>query len=273
MSERSHLTTDHPFSDLPFLIVGGVGRSGTTVLRNCIAAHPQIETLNRESNYIFDLMRNAHVTIDKEFRVKNMVVSISDFWHLHQQLILDLHWPRKTLLPKNQPLAISTYSMLDPRAAIAMSQAFPRLSICYIVRNGIEVVSSYNSFKNFQHLEFEDCCRIWAFRFDMIQYVTQNPHCTLLRYEWLNDDRSRFQAGLTEAFNQSGIDFAPHCLKPLDTRFHPTRFQGETRADAKNMAKRRDRWQLWTDAQRDQFESICGNKMRELDYEIPWVAN
>lgn len=272
MSDRSNDLKDHPYSDLPFLLIAGMGRSGTTVLRNCVAAHPQIESLNCESNYIFDLMRNAHATMDQEFRVKNLVVGIPQFWHLHQQLILDLHWPRNTLPPKKQPLAISTYSMLDPRAAIGMSQSFRRLSICYIVRNGIEVVSSYRSFKNFQHIEFEACCRIWAFRFDMIQYVTQNPHCTLLRYEWLNQDRARFQKGLTEALEKCDLDFAPHCLKPLDTRFHPTRFQGESRADAKNMAKRGDRWQLWTDDQRDQFEKICGNTMRQLGYEIPWVA-
>ena len=272
MSDRSKHFNDHPYSDLPFLLVSGMGRSGTTVLRNCIAAHPQIETLNRESNYIFDLMRNAHVTIDKEFRVKNLNVSIPQFWQLHQQLVLDLHWPRNALTQKTHFKAISTYSMLDPRAAIAMSESFPRLSICYIVRNGIEVVSSYRSFKNFRHIDFEDCCRIWAFRFDMIQYVKHNPHCTLLRYEWLNDDLARYQEGLTEALKKCGVDFEPDCLQPVNTRFHPTRFEGESRAEAKNMAKRRDRWQLWTDIQRKQFAEICGDTMRQLGYEIPWIS-
>ena len=162
--------------------------------------------------------------------------------------------------------------MLDPRAALAMLAAFPQISLCYIVRNGIEVVSSYASFKNFQHIEFAQCCRNWASRYDMVQLITHNPHCTLLRYEWLNQQRDLFQTGLTEALQKCGLDFTPHCLGPLETRFHPTRFQGESRTDARDMDKRKDRWKWWSDEQRDQFTEICGSTMRELGYPIPWLT-
>ena len=262
----------HPFTESPLLLVSGMGRSGTTVLRNCVAAHPNIESLNRESNYIFDLMRTAHISMDNDFRVKNLVVSKDQFWYQHQQLILNLHWPQKSLSQNPAKPVISTYSMLDPRAALAMLAAFPQISLCYIVRNGIEVVSSYASFKNFQHIEFAQCCRNWASRYDMVQLITHNPHCTLLRYEWLNQQRDLFQTGLTEALQKCGLDFTPHCLGPLETRFHPTRFQGESRTDARDMDKRKDRWKWWSDEQRDQFSEICGSTMRELGYPIPWLT-
>jgi hypothetical protein len=261
----------HPFSDLPLLLVSGAGRSGTTALRQCVAAHPDIDCLNRESNYIFDLMRNAHLSLDNPFRVKNLVVSAKRFWQCHQQLILHLHWPVRSIADRRAKLALATYSMLDPRAAIGLAEAFPTLSHCHIVRNGIEVVSSYVSFPNFSHLSFEDCCRIWARQQAMIQYVTTHKHATLVRYEWLREDRDAFSRALDEALRRCGLAWHPQCRKPLSRTWHPTRFSGESRADARKLSRRKDRWKYWSPGQRDRFTEICGETMQMLGYDIPWL--
>ena len=270
--ERSESPHRHPYSGLPLLLASGMGRSGTTVLRNCIAAHPDINCLNRESNYIFDLMRNANLHLDNPERVKNLVVSKNQFWQQHHQLILNLHWPSDSISSEASAPVLATYSMLDPRAAIGICNAFPSVSIVYIVRNGIEVVSSFVSFPGFRHIPFEQCCRNWALRYDMAQYAIYNDHATLVRYEWLENDVDKFSDGLTEALKRTGLAFDSECLKPLAKRFHPTRFEGESRADARDHSKRKDRWKLWSESERLQFQEICGETMNKLGYPIPWAV-
>lgn len=267
---KAELADEHPFFDRPFLLASGMGRSGTTVLRNCIAGHPDIQCLNQESNYIFHLMRGANLHLDSEFDRKNLIVKEPVFWELHRQFVLSLLWPIESDFPPSKPKAIATYSKLDPRAAIGMTETFPKLSICLIVRNGIEVVSSYRAFDHFRHMTFEEVCRNWQFHSLITQYVRDQPHCTLIRYEWLQEDQPKFASALTSALKRIGLKFHPSCLDPLNEQFHPTTYAGETEADANDLTRRKDRWKHWTDDERDVFAELCGDTMESLGYSIPW---
>ena len=269
-SNRSQPTLgQHPFSELPLILASGVGRSGTTVLRNCLAAHPSVASYNHECNYIFELMRA--VSLHMERTVEPAPDGKAYFLQLHRQALLELYWSRADWKGPQKYSALSTYSMLDPRAAIGLKDVFPRLAICYIVRNGIEVVSSYVSFRAFQHMSFEQVCNLWALRQDMFQYQSAQKHVFLFRHHWMLEQPERFQKQLSDAYDSIGLTFHDDCLKPLTKQFHPTRFDGEARDAANDPAQRIDRWKLWTDDQRSTFVTICGEAMAAHGYEIPWT--
>ncbi len=262
---------DHPYTNLPFIVVSGIGRSGTTVLRNCVAAHSDIDSLNQESNYLFSIMREANLASENRSLMQAMSFDVATFWKKHRQFVLDFFWPD----PRPQsdaPQAISTYWRLDPRAAMGLADSFPQLSICSIVRNGVEVVSSYQSFDAFKDIPFEKTCEIWAFGYLMTQYCRDNDHATLIRYEWLDSKSGEFQNALAECFAKVGLVFDPNCLAPLSENFHPTKVKGESRNDSNDRSKRKDRWKYWTSQQRKSFTTICGEAMDGLGYPIPWDA-
>ncbi len=262
---------DHPFAELPLLIVSGMGRSGTTVLRNCVAAHTKIQCRNYESNYLHDLMRAATENEEKPSRIPALPVTAEEYWDLHRQFILHLLWPVDRTDFHGAPQMVATYSMLDPRASIGLDKAFSELTIFYIVRNGIEVVSSYQAFEAFRHLSFEQVCKIWALRRDMHQYGNGRLNFHLFRFEWLLD-RDVFAAKLQLAFEKIGLTWEPSCLAGLEKQFHPTKFPGESDANASDMTRRCERWRLWTDVQRSIFVEHCGQLMDELAYSIPWLG-
>ncbi|GAA5510328.1 hypothetical protein Rcae01_05836 [Novipirellula caenicola] len=261
--------SEHPFLDSPLILASGVGRSGTTVLRHCLAAHPKVASYNHECNYIHHLMRAANLHMEEVG--DSVPVGRREFWRMHRRTLLDLYWPTANWRTPEEYSAISTYSMLDPRSAIGLKEAFPRLAICYIIRNGIEVISSYQSFRGFKEMTFEDVCKLWALRQDMLQYQSSRPHIFLCRYEWLIRDTPKFKQTLESAFQSIGLEFNQACLAPLSKRFHPTRFAGESRHAAKDPKQRSQRWKLWSDEQRETFVRICGEAMTHHQYEIPWL--
>ena len=269
-SRSSPDSGEHPLSDLPLILASGLGRSGTTVLRNSLCAHPQIAGGNFESNYIYDLMRSADKNLEHKDRVKNMPTSEADYWLRHRQLMLHLFWPADQLSETTNKLAISTYSMLGPRAAIALDKSFSRLAICYIIRNGIEVVSSYLAFEPFKKMTFEEICRLWALRNDMVNYARRQRHIFLFRFEWFQTP-SKYKEELTKALAFIGLDYDVQCSAPLETIYHPTVFSGESRKDASDVSQRKERWKLWSAEQRQTFVALCGDAMKFQGYEIPWV--
>ncbi len=264
------ITNAHPFTDFPLLLASGLGRSGTTVLRNSLCAHPQIAGYNLESNYIHDLMRAADQNLEHKDRVKNMPVTSAAYWGSHRQLLLNLIWPVDQWAAAEDKKVISTYSMLDPRAAIGLQKTFPNLAICYIVRNGIEVVSSYLAFAAFKDLSFGQVCRLWALRFDMFEYASKHPHVFLFRHEWLNQPH-RFKEHLSRALAFVGLPYHEQCESPLETVFHPTVFKGESGQESNDISRRSQRWKFWSNEQRNEFVELCGDAMTAQGYEIPWL--
>ncbi|MGI9519494.1 MAG: sulfotransferase [Pirellulaceae bacterium] len=260
----------HPWTDRPLLVIGGMGRSGTTILRNCVAKHPAIACRNAESNYIHDLMQAAIGHEETPDRMPALPISADQYWQLHRQFILHMIWPAHQIRSVRDPQMISTYTMLNPRSALGLSKTFPGFRIFYIVRNGIEVVSSFQAFKAFEDLPFEHVCKIWAVRRDMLEYGADRDDFYLFRHEWLHDPE-RFQEKFTEALQACGLKFDEACLKPLARRFHPTTFPGESGDATRDLSRRADRWQYWTDEQRECFVANCQHLMDELGYPIPWL--
>lgn len=262
---------DHPYWEIPLILVSGFGRSGTTILRKCIAAHHQIDCADRESNLIYDLMKVGRETREDKDRVKNLVVTQKEYWMLFRHMILHLNWPLNQIKRDSPPRAIATYSAMSPVSAIGLAKTFPKHRILWIVRNGIEVVSSRMNFDAFKRADFREICRAWQISMQMLDYGKKWGNFSVFRHEWLQDENLT-NDHFRSLFHELELSFDEACAKVAQsTQVHPTKILGETKPDRRDLTMRANRWKYWTDEQRRIFVEECSKAMQELGYGIPWV--
>jgi hypothetical protein len=261
----------HPYEDLPLLIVSGVGRSGTTALRNAIAACPRVDAANRESNFIRDLLEVALRNCTLPVRKASMAVTQQEYDLVFRRAILWLAWPQPRREPP-RPAALCTYTNLDPETASHLLQVFPGAKVAYIVRDGIEVVASRMGFESFAADSFETQCQRWRTAGAMARWIRGNPAAgRLVRHEILRDPERR-EPELAAVLALVGVAYDPACGELLRSAvYHPTRQAGESEAAAGDLATRGERWRAWGRDERAVFERTCRDTMESLGYAIPWL--
>jgi len=261
----------HPYEDLPLLIVSGVGRSGTTALRNAVAACARVDTANRESNFIRDLLEVALRNCTLPVRRASMAVTQQEYDLVFRRAILWLAWPQ----PRNDsplPTALCTYTNLDPETAGHLVQVFPGARVAYIVRDGIEVVASRMGFEPFAADSFETNCQRWRTAGAMAEWITSHPDAgRLVRHETLRAPERR-EPELEAVLDLVGVPYDPACAEHLGKAvYHPTRQTGESDAAAGDLDARRERWRAWSGEEQKVFERTCRGTMESLGYAIPWL--
>ncbi|MDA0578293.1 MAG: sulfotransferase [Verrucomicrobia bacterium] len=260
----------HPYEGLPLVLASGVGRSGTTALRHSLGVHPDLHSTGTENNIMYDVLETARHNCTYPSRRATMHVAPPAYDRQFRLLLLNLLWP-KPRRGKNRPRALMASTDLLPPRAEYFQRTFPGGRIIYIVRNGIEVVSSRMTHPNFKDTPFEEHCRIWCQSRDMAAWGAGRQGFALIRHETLLTPEGAHGA-MTTALAGLGLPFHQGCVDELASQqFHPTAFAHEDRAAAADLRQRHARWQHWTDAQREVFERICGDAMRGLDYPVPWL--
>jgi hypothetical protein len=243
----------HPYADIPLVLLSGVGRSGTTALREALGRHPLVHSTGSENNIIYDVIDAARRNCVSQSRRHAMRVDEPTYNGLFRELILKLLWPEPRGTPPQRLLA---FSALTPCRADYLCRVFPGARIVYLVRDGIEVVASRMLYPSFSQLPFEWQCEVWAESADIVEWAGGRDNLTVLRHEHLHGDQA-----LAALWPFLGLDPEPGCLDHLrGIRHHPT------------LPHRGDRWRDWTEQQRDVFVEICGNAMRCFDYAIPWLS-
>jgi hypothetical protein len=261
----------HPYEDLPLLIVSGVGRSGTTALRNAIAVCAHVDAANRESNFIRDLLEVALRNCTLPVRKASMAVTQQEYDLVFRRAILWLAWPQPRREPA-LPSALCTYTNLDPETASHLVQVFPGAKVAYIVRDGIEVVASRMGFESFAVDSFETNCQRWCTAGAMAEWIRSHADAgRLVRHEILRDPDRR-ENELAAVLDLVGLAHDPACGELLrGAAYHPTRHAGESEAAAGDLAARRERWRAWSTDEREVFERSCRATMESLGYAIPWL--
>jgi hypothetical protein len=261
----------HPYEDLPVLIVSGVGRSGTTALRNAVAACSRIDAANRESNFIRDLLEVALRNCTLPVRRASMAVTQQEYDLVFRRAILWLAWPQPRPEPP-LPAALCTYTNLDPETASHLVQVFPGAKVAYIVRDGIEVVASRMGFEPFAVDSFETNCQRWRPAGAMAKWIASNADAgRLVRHEILRDPERR-DSELAAALDLVGVAYDPACGELLRSAvYHPTQHAGESAAASGDLEARRERWRTWSKDEREVFERTCRGTMQSLGYAIPWL--
>ncbi len=204
-------------------------------------------------------------------RKNQMRVGNSEYDREFRELLLNLLWPEPNIA--DPPRRLLAFSSLSLHTAQYFGAVFPGARILYIVRNGIEVVSSRVMWVPFGNRRFEDHCEVWAKSEEIVRWGENRDDFRLVRHENLrNPDTAR--ALLDDAWNWIGLPGAEQCAESLlGTWHHPTSFPGEAEEDGKDPERRQDRWRLWTDEQRQDFAQRCGASMRYYGYDIPWLTD
>jgi len=259
----------HPYEGLPVILASGVGRSGTTALRHCLSAHPDLHGTGCENNIICDVLATAHRNCTYPSRRATMQVARPAYDRQFRLLLLQLLWPRPRRGRRRPLMLLATTDLTADRAAY-FAEAFPGGRIAYIVRNGIEVLSSRMSHPNFRATAFDEHCRIWTQAHAMSLWAAPRTDLALIRHETLlQPDSARL--AIANMLKSLGLAFHQACVDVvIEKHFHPTAFAAEKKDATQDLRQRQERWRLWSDEQRAAFQSICGEAMRHFGYPIPW---
>lgn len=262
---------DHPYVAVPPIVLSGVGRSGTTALRMSLGTHPDIIYNRAENNIVMDILQTGLHNCTYPSRKVSMQMSQCRYDKAFRNLILNVLYPRPPLamtLPKRW----LTSTDINPCLVRYFRQLFPDTRLVYLVRDGVEVVSSRMVFDGFKDRPFTWQCEVWAKAEEMIRWGVGEDYFYLIRHESLLEPKS-IQRVLSDLCSWLGLKYDTQCAEALSNNtYHPTTFGGEAASAARDLHSRKSRWEYWTDEQREIFVKICSSAMDYLGYEIPWCA-
>jgi len=188
-----------------------------------------------------------------------------------ESLLHHLLWPT----PRTGEAAPRFLLATDLRLEFAqwIEKLLTHTTVIYIVRNGIEVVSSILAHpKYLNNWAFKDICKLWATASEVVEWGKNRDDFLVLRHENLLQ-RETAETAYRRIFDMLPVEYDKVCVEYVFTeRPDPTRMAGEAERVSDDLKKRKERWRLWTDRQRDTFAEICGEAMRYFDYEMPWTT-
>ncbi|MCH2183055.1 MAG: sulfotransferase [Mariniblastus sp.] len=255
-------------TDLPFILVSGQARSGTTILTRAMAHHPAVLSNGLESTWLRDLLELLHANLDDESRMRQCLVEPERFAAIFREAAFQILFPQE-IWPDQVPQAVSTFSSLKQDVFPRLRDLLPRVKLLNIVRNGIEVVSSRMRHRAIGQLPFERHCRAWSRAVDVVQWAEGDPFFKLVRHEQLLAEQS---PGLFREIQQwAGLDASDDCHQFVEQNLiNTTSGPDDSIQRPAQLAGRAERWRDWTSEQQTVFQQICGPAMDYFGYPIPW---
>lgn len=281
----------HPYDHVPLTVLSGVGRSGTTIVREALSRHPDLDSTNLENNILNELLNVASRNCTLPDRVHAMRVPRRTYDAHFRALVLRLLWPR----PRHAaPSRLLAFTNLTTTSATYLVRLFHNVRIVYIVRNGIEVVSSRMRFEPFRHREVASHSETWRLAYDMASWGAGRHDFLLVRHEWLKETDGpermmseilpflglRAHAPCIETFREQLVhptaddrgSRAASMIEPKSEGDGHSRTRGAPCSPGESLRGRSERWRDWSDDERAVFMLHCEEAMRALGYEIPWTS-
>lgn len=261
----------HPYDHVPLTVLSGVGRSGTTIVREALSRHPDLDSTNLENNILNELLNVASRNCTLPDRVHAMRVPQRTYDAHFRALVLRLLWPRPRQATPSRLLA---FSNLTTTSAAYLARLFHNVRIIYIVRNGIEVVSSRMRFEPFMHRDVASHSESWQLAHDMARWGAGRGEFLLVRHEWLSE-RGGPERMMRTILPFLGLREHAPCVEAFgEGLIHPTSDRTSSTIEAKGVAgelrSRAERWRSWSEDEREAFESRCSEAMAYFGYELPW---
>jgi hypothetical protein len=150
------------------ILIGGCGRSGTTVLKGLLSCHPEIQAVDIETSAFCQTAYHGRLDLDADFRLERVFRRLL----LHDIPSGCSRWVEKT--PKNVLFAERALDYLGPGARFI-----------HIVRDGRDVVTS-------RHRRAPDRYWVspqrWVMDVNAGRALEKNPRVITVRYEDLVND-------------------------------------------------------------------------------------
>ena len=204
-------------------------------------------------------------------RIRQMVLPRADHDRVFKRMLYELLFPTHAWDEQHNgtlPAALSTFSGMNPESAEFAVQSLSGIHFANIVRNGIEVVASRMAHRVMKQHPFEDQCKAWACGQAMAQWGEGREDFTLIRHEELLEEwtcRKTFE----NLFQRCGLahdESAANYI--LNTKRNQTSYQQESDQQT-DLSDRQQRWNFWTDQQKQTFRDLCGETMDFFGYSIP----
>ena len=269
----------------PIFVVGD-GRSGTSVLLQALGKHPLILSMPGEAPLLTSIGGIVHLfefgdKTKKDYRLHALQCSKGYLYDHLRRLCFEIcagkEYGLKRLMKRfiRNPISFSkiccwankTFPSED--VANALLRLYPSGKFIYIVRNGIDVVHSKTRFHSFRDIEFRQHCQSWKTQIEKYRYMKNIKSAIQVRHEKMvicPDEVFR------EIFSFLGIAYRDDPAEFVKTTIvHPLDEATQPGVNVKELfANRCSPYENWSGEQRDLFNSICGESMREMGYELPF---
>lgn len=267
------------------VLVVGVGRSGTTALKQALGAHRQLLGTAHEAplQRAIASAYGKHLTNTPEFHRFVRRATVADWTNIQtsfRRLIIETslgdeggHERLKAEFEKGTELGdlrgwLGKIGGLGRPAAAGFAELFPGFTPVYIHRNGIDTVQSRTKFQNFAAETFTAHCKKWALNLRFLRALETYSDVVTVRHEDLVE---RPAALFDRIHGELGLDPDEAPARHAQTNAsHPTQDFVEGQSVAEHFEGRPDAHESWTPEQKQIFTKVCAKAMSELGYDIPF---
>ena len=272
------------FTDRLVCVVG-VGRSGTTVLKNALGAHPQLLAAQFEapleralaSSYGRHLIGSAEF---EDYVRSTTVASWDNVRTSFRKLIVDSALGndagRDRLAEERSGgrdveaitgWVIKVGGLWRP-AVTGFTNLFDGFTPVYVHRNGIDVVESRRHFGTFADQAFEKSCRKWASGLKVLRALEEHCDVHLVAHQDLVTEPEQTMGEVIKALSLAP---SPASAQHLQQRSpNATQDSDDELSVAENFANREPAHLTWTDDEKRTFIDLCSPAMQTYGYELPF---
>lgn len=268
------------------ICVVGIGRSGTTVLKNALGAHPQLLAARFEAPLERALASSygRHLVEAPEFGDYVRATTVASWPNVQdsfRRLIIDAALGddagRERLeeerasgrnVDEVSGWVIKVGGLWRPSIA-GFVDLFSGFQPVYVHRNGIDVVESRRRFGTFADQAFEKSCRKWASGLKVLRALEEKCDVQMVRHEDLVLEPERV---MSELIDSLGLTPSTAPAEHLQQRSpNSTQNVDDDLSVAENFANREPAHHNWTDDEKRTFVDICSRAMNTYNYDIPFA--
>ncbi len=269
---------DHP------IFVTGPSRSGTSVLLQALGRHPLIHAMDGEAPFLTSIGGAAwlfHFGESSDYYLRSLRYPETYLHDTLRRVAFEYAAGRGYgVRPVLRRLARLDFTVLEKRYWCAktfpdekvcrgLERLYPSVRFVCILRNGCDVVHSMTRYGGFRRGRFEELCSQWVRSVLRSSLFLRLPNAVQVRHETMVTDPDAF---FSELFQQLDMDPHEDPVRFVERNLvHPLDEPGKTGVDARRELRNRPpAHEAWSPTQRETFKRICGEKMLELGYEVPF---